>query len=417
MSPFRWFISAIPRSPKRKGLLMHLYYVWQEAFTPVGHAAAALMMFSMFAGVVPGFWAAWVFCGLDFMYFLALVPSLFMTARKSKFKASDIAVRNVYEGEIATVRLHVYAEDKLNAVSLGCFRMDSSLKCVESELAMIAKGESAKLSCKMQTKKRGAFEIPKVAVILPEICGALRYAAKAGKAELLVFPRPLRVSSFPFLISGASGVVFAPLLMPSLTRGMNFVGVREYREGDALRDLHHKAFARYGKPFTKEFETERGAGAILVLDVTARNLREKSSVEMLIRLAAGIGLWLLERKALGRFFIGDDEISLVQADHGESFLEALARIPPASFLITRGRGAASENVPKRWSPAARPLGPVLRVGLFATDDPLVHKQVVLESHSMAADELKAAVSDDVLAINAKLLERSFEKSRDTEVSL
>ena len=396
---------------------MHLYYVWQEAFTPVGHAAAALMMFSMFAGVVPGFWAAWVFCGLDFMYFLALVPSLFMTARKSKFKASDIAVRNVYEGETATVRLHVYAEDKLNAVSLGCFRMDSSLKCVESELAMIAKGESAKLSCKMQTKKRGAFEIPKVAVILPEICGALRYAAKAGKAELLVFPRPLRVSAFPFLISGASGVVFAPLLMPSLTRGMNFVGVREYREGDALRDLHHKAFARYGKPFTKEFETERGAGAILVLDVTARNLREKSSVEMLIRLAAGIGLWLLERKALGRFFIGDDEISLVQADHGESFLEALARIPPASFLITRGRGAASENVPKRWSPAARPLGPVLRVGLFATDDPLVHKQVVLESHSMAADELKAAVSDDVLAINAKLLERSFEKSRDTEESL
>ena len=396
---------------------MHLYYVWQEAFTPVGHAAAALMMFSMFAGVVPGFWAAWVFCGLDFMYFLALVPSLFMTARKSKFKASDIAVRNVYEGETATVRLHVYAEDKLNAVSLGCFRMDSSLKCVESELAMIAKGESAKLSCKMQTKKRGAFEIPKVAVILPEICGALRYAAKAGKAELLVFPRPLRVSSFPFLISGASGVVFAPLLMPSLTRGMNFVGVREYREGDALRDLHHKAFARYGKPFTKEFETERGAGAILVLDVTARNLREKSSVEMLIRLAAGIGLWLLERKALGRFFIGDDEISLVQADHGESFLEALARIPPASFLITRGRGAASENAPKRWSPAARPLGPVLRVGLFATDDPLVHKQVVLESHSMAADELKAAVSDDVLAINAKLLERSFEKSNETEVSL
>lgn len=396
---------------------MHLYYVWQEAFTPVGHAAAALMMFSMFAGVVPGFWAAWVFCGLDFMYFLALVPSLFMTARKSKFKASDIAVRNVYEGETATVRLHVYAEDKLNAVSLGCFRMDSSLKCVESELAMIAKGESAKLSCKMQTRKRGAFEIPKVAVILPEICGALRYAAKAGKAELLVFPRPLRVSSFPFLISGASGVVFAPLLMPSLTRGMNFVGVREYREGDALRDLHHKAFARYGKPFTKEFETERGAGAILVLDVTARNLREKSSVEMLIRLAAGIGLWLLERKALGRFFIGDDEISLVQADHGESFLEALARIPPASFLITRGRGAASENAPKRWSPAARPLGPVLRVGLFATDDPLVHKQVVLESRSMAADELKAAVSDDVLAINAKLLERSFEKSRDTEESL
>ena len=416
---------------------MRLYYIWQEGFTQVGHAAAALMLFSMFAGAVPGFWAAWVFCGLDFMYFLALVPCLFMTVRKSKFKTGDISVRNVYEGETSTIDLHVTAEDKLNAVSLGCFRMDPSLKCEESTLVAIAAGEMAKLTCKIQTKKRGAFEIPKVSVIIPEINGALRYAANAGKAELLVFPRPVRVGSFPFLTSGASGVVFAPLLMPSLTRGMDFVGVREYREGDSLRDLHHKAFARYGKPFTKEFETERGAGAILVLDVTARSLREKSSVEMLIRLAAGVGLWLLERKALGRFFIGDDEIALVQGDSGVSFLEALARIPAASWLEARilkgprnSRNATS--APKLWSPAARPLGPVLRMGLFATEDPLVHKQVILDAHSKLTDESKTAISDDVLSVNAAHLEKAFqerlrfdqssrelplENSRDAEVSL
>ena len=416
---------------------MRLYYIWQEGFTQVGHAAAALMLFSMFAGAVPGFWAAWVFCGLDFMYFLALVPCLFMTARKSKFKAGDISVRNVYEGETSTIDLHVTAEDKLNAVALGCFRMDPSLKCEESTLVAIAAGETAKLTCKIQTKKRGAFEISKVAVIIPEINGALRYAANVGKAELLVFPRPLRVGAFPFLTSGASGAVFAPLLMPSLTRGMDFVGVREYREGDSLRDLHHKAFARYGKPFTKEFETERGAGAILVLDVTARSLREKSAVEMLIRLAAGVGLWLLERKALGRFFIGDDEIALVQGDGGVSFLEALARIPAASWLETRASRSAvnsrsATNAQKLWSPAARPLGPVLRMGLFATEDPLVHKQVILDAHSKLTNESKTAISDDVLSVNAALLERVFnerlhrerahlerspENSREAEVSL
>ena len=403
----------------------------------MGHAAAALMLFSMFAGAVPGFWAAWVFCGLDFMYFLALVPCLFMTARKSKFKAGDISVRNVYEGETSIVDLHVTAEDKLNAVSLGCFRMDPSLKCEESALVAIAAGETAKLTCKIQTKKRGAFEISKVSVIIPEINGALRYAANVGKAELLVFPCPLRVGAFPFLTSGASGVVFAPLLMPSLMRGMDFVGVREYREGDSLRDLHHKAFARYGKPFTKEFETERGAGAILVLDVTARSLREKSSVEMLIRLAAGVGLWLLERKALGRFFIGDDEIALVQGDGGVSFLEALARIPAASWLETRASRSAvnsrsATSAQKLWSPAARPLGPVLRMGLFATDDPLVHKQVILDARSKLTDESKIAISDDVLAVNAAHLEHVFnerlrleqfsrerplENSREAEVSL
>lgn len=410
----------------------------------MGHAAAALMLFSMFAGAVPGFWAAWVFCGLDFMYFLALVPCLFMTARKSKFKTGGISVRNVYEGETTTVDLHVSAEDKLNAVSLGCFRMDPSLKCEESALVMVDAGETAKLTCKIQTKKRGAFEISKVALILPEINGALRYAANVGKAELLVFPHPLRVATFPFLTSGASGVVFAPLLMPSLTRGMDFVGVREYREGDSLRDLHHKAFARYGKPFTKEFETERGAGAILVLDVTSRSLREKSAVEMLIRLAAGVGLWLLERKALGRFFIGDDEIALVEGDGGVSFLEALARIPATSLFEMRASRIAknsrsavnSRSALKLWSPAARPLGPVLRMGLFATDDPLVHKQVILDALSKLADESKVTISDDILSVNATRLERvfnerllrerahlehffrdSFENSHEAEVSL
>ena len=193
---------------------------------------------------------------------------------------------------------------------------------------------------------------------------------------------------------------------------MDFVGVREYREGDSLRDLHHKAFARYGRPFTKEFETERGAGAILVLDTAARNLREKSSVEMLIRLAAGVGLWLLERHALGRFFIGDDEISLVQGDGGESFLESLARIPPTSLRMSK-----TANAQKLWSPAARPLGPVLRVGLYATEDPLVHKQVILDSHFKTTEELKEIVSNDVLSVNAKRLERIFESSRETEVSL
>ena len=129
-----------------------------------------------------------------------------------------------------------------------------------------------------------------------------------------------------------------------------------------------------------------------------------------IRLAAGVGLWLMERSALGRFFIGDDEISLVQGDGGMSFLESLARIPPSSLL-------KSGNGQKLWAPAARPLGPVLRLGLFATEDPLVHKQVVLDVSSKASGDFKNAVADNVLTVNALRLERSFETSRETEVSL
>jgi uncharacterized protein (DUF58 family) len=368
---------------------MRLFYIWQEGFTQVGHAAAALLMFSMFAGAVPGFWAAWVFCGLDFMYFLALVPSLFMTARKSKFKAGDIAVRNVYEGEIATVSLQVHAVDKLNAVSLGCFRMDSSLLCEESALVPIAAGETAEMTCRIQTKKRGAFEIPKVSVIAPEINGALRYAADSGKAELLVFPRPLRVSAFPFLTSGASGVVFAPLLMPSLTRGMDFVGVREYREGDSLRDLHHKAFARYGKPFTKEFEVERGAGVILLLDTATPNFKSRQYLEHAIRMTAAVGEWLLDREILGRFFIDSEEIALDGGSESrKNLLDALARIPPASL--------AHGKLPAPWAPAARPMDPVLRIGLYENDESLVNKHIVVGTLPASTEDKLLIVSPEDL---------------------
>ena len=75
---------------------------------------------------------------------------------------------------------------------------------------------------------------------------------------------------------------------------------------------------------------------------------------------------------------------------------------------------------------------MLRVGLFATEDPLVHKQVILDAHLKASNELKTAISDDVLSVNAARLEiifnerlhrervhseRSLEKSREAEVSL
>ena len=124
----------------------------------------------------------------------------------------------------------------------------------------------------------------------------------------------------------------------------------------------------------------------------------------------------------------------MQGDGGESLLESLARIPPASLLKSGAfwnvrntqnvrdsqnarKTGDSANARKLWSPAARPLGPVLRLGLFATEDPLVHKQVVLDTRAKKSDDSKFAISDDVLAVNVAHLEQSFELSRETEVSL
>lgn len=365
----KWFWSSIPRSPRRAGLLMRLYFLWQENFTAAGHAAAALMLLAIFVGTVPGFWAAWIFCAIDFLFFLTLVPSLFLTVTRNKFETERLSIRPVTEGCETFATAYICPEKKVDSVALGCFRADSSVRMLELDFVEAPAHEETLLKCRLVPMRRGAFKIPKVAVVIPEIKGMLRHTKKAGDLELLVYPRVTKILSMNFLTMGASGSAFAPLLMPNLSRGMNFVGIREYREGDSLRDLHHKAFARYGKPFTKEYEGERGSGCVLVLDVTARNLLEKSMQEHLVRLAAGVGAWFMEREILGRFFIGDEEIPLRGLQSMDSFLEALARIPIAKI----GRGKKWHA----WSPAARPMGPVLRLGLFAAKDSLVHKQIVV----------------------------------------
>ena len=378
-----WFLGAIPRAPKRAGLLMRFYYVWREYFTYPGRACAALFLFSIFAGAFAGFWAAWVFSGVAFLFILSLVPSLFLTAKKTKISGSISRIEHATEGDRAYVSVRLQAGTAIDCVWASCSRMDPSLDGENSpELCGIPAGGTGELRASIRTKFRGAYRIPNVSLTVPEIKGMLCNPFRVGEAEILVYPRPKKLVAFPFLTAGQSGLAFVPLLMSNFMRGLDFAGVREYREGDSLRDLYYRAFARYGRPFTKEFEGERGAGVVLVLDTRARNLHEKSLLEPLIRLAAGIGMWLLDRGILGRLFVCDDEFSLAGTDGASVLLETRARIPRAEIYT---RGDARD---KQWSPAARPMGPVLRVGLFAVKDPLVHKQVVVsDSAQDGADDV------------------------------
>ena len=401
---FSWFLGAIPRAPKRAGLLMRLYYVWREYFTYPGRACAALFLFSVFAGAIAGFWAAWFFSGFVFLFFLSLVPSLFITAKKTKVSGAISRIEHATEGDNAHISVRLQAGTAIDCVWASCSRMDPSLAGENSpELCRIPAGGTGELRVSVRTKFRGAYRIPKVSLTVPEIKNMLCYPFRVGEAEILVYPRPKKLVAFPFLTAGQSGMAFVPLLMSNFMRGLDFAGVREYREGDSLRDLYYRAFARYGRPFTKEFEGERGAGVVLVLDTRARNLREKSLLEPMLRLAAGIGMWLLDRGILGRLFVCDDEFSLAGTDGESVLLETLARIPRADFYSrdkrSRDKRARKKNAndPELWSPAARPMGPVLRVGLFAVNDPLVNKQVVVNG-------LAQKGADDVLYVPVESLD-------------
>ena len=150
--------------------------------------------------------------------------------------------------------------------------------------------------------------------------------------------------------------------------------------------MHHKAFARYGKPFAKEFAFERGRGIVLLLDIACEKLADKARVENAVRLCAGVVEWLASRSLLGRFFIGNREITQTKNSPLESVMDALARAPYPEL-------GKEFPKPERWAPAARPMAPVLSISVLPLTSDLITKQIIVAEENAESDSvLQIAIS-------------------------
>lgn len=377
LTSFLFFWREFPRMHRNPGVLMYFFFFWNERLTQTGHCLSVFLLLSLFFVWVPGAFAVkavLLFCSA------VLVVSLFSLWPPKGVAVSGVRARNVREGEVAEVQAVVEVETEMQAVGLGAFRLHPALKFLRSEsFSHVAPG-GAVLTANVQTSRRGAFKIPVVAAYFPDALGVATILRQAkGNFELLVLPRTMRIRSFNFLTFGRSGRLFSPYFAPSIRRGQDFVGVREYREGDSLRDLHHGAFAKFARPFTKEFAAERGEGVILLLDISCKAMADKARTENAVRLAAGIAAWLFDRSIIGRFFVGSKEIQLAGQGTMNAILEALARAPYPELHH-------DFPAPATWAPAARPMAPVISVSVLELDSPFITKQIIVAERNESTDD-------------------------------
>lgn len=383
---FKFLWREIPWMSRRPGVLMYFFFFWNERLTAAGHVLSVFLLFSLFVLWVPGFYL------VKFFLFLCcgfLIFPLFTLILAKETSVSSVRVDPVKEGDIAEISAVVYSKKLCHAVKLASFRMHPSLKYLpEENWKRVASGQSLEFRTQVQTFRRGAFPLPYIAATFGDPLGVASISRRAeGEYELLVFPRVMKLREFRFLTSGKSGLAFAPYLTSTFQRGLDFIGVREYREGDSLRDLHHGAFARYGRPFTKEFAAERGEGIVLLLDLACADLLSKTRVENAVRLCAGIASYLATRNLLGRFFIGNREIPLENAKIIPTVLSALARAPYPELNKPFPK-------PSLWSPAARPMTPVLSVSVLPLESPLITKQIVVSETAFREDDILSLVLND-----------------------
>lgn len=104
--------------------------------------------------------------------------------------------------------------------------------------------------------------------------------------RFLVVPRPTEVEEWSVPIGTDRD---GDESTPRLTQGdsSELLGVRPYRPGDRLRDLHALTWSRIGEPIVREYQAEPHANVGLLVDPTETR-KDSPAFEALLALASGI---------------------------------------------------------------------------------------------------------------------------------
>jgi uncharacterized protein (DUF58 family) len=108
-----------------------------------------------------------------------------------------------------------------------------------------------------------------------------------------------------------------------------FVSLRDYRRGDALRHIHWRSWAKAGKPVVKEFEDEFFVRHALVLDTFA-NYEHSEIFEEAVSVAASFACTIVSQESLlDLLFVGPQSFRFTAGRglaHADQILEVLASV-------------------------------------------------------------------------------------------
>lgn len=254
-----------------------------KVLTPKARAELLLVLLLLLAGlalVQPGP----VLLAAVLVVHLAAGLSLAQPAADPRLRASRrVSAETLAEGE----RLAVAVDVENLGPALDLVALDdgppAGLPLLDGEAAAVAPLPSgAGMGLRYTVRApRGRHALAGVRVEVRDLLGyAVWRTELACPATVTALPRqePLR------------GIAIAPrrtLVVPGTARarrggsGTEWFGTREYRPGDPIRRIHWKALARWGRLAVVEFEEERAAEVVVVLDVRLRAYPPETAQDLL----------------------------------------------------------------------------------------------------------------------------------------
>jgi uncharacterized protein (DUF58 family) len=186
--------------------------------------------------------------------------------------------------------------------------------------------------------------------------------------KIMVVPRVANVVRLPIVIATRhqpGGVALAS----SRGESRDLLGVRPYRPGDPLRDLHAKSWARIGEPVVREYQQEYFTRVGVVLDT---DTRDPEILEAAVELAAGIIAHLARGEALVDVLVVGDRVHELTLGRSLGYLDqALDMLA----TVERGPPLRAEDVSRRLRPYLDRLSSVVVISLAGGERMMVEKTI------------------------------------------
>ena len=204
-------------------------------------------------------------------------------------------------------------------------------------IPLLAPDESARSSWTLIPNKRGAYLLTGVrqATLFP--FGLWRdWHDHPIERSFLVYPSFTALETLDIPV----GRRYQPggiALSSNLGDSTEFISTREFRQGDSLRMIHWRSWARTGQAVVKEFQEEFFCRVAVVLDtfLSADQLDKRSQeFESVISLAAAIADFLAREEYVIDLFAAGPELYQLQAGrslaHFENVMDILACVEPCT---------------------------------------------------------------------------------------
>lgn len=309
------------------------------ALSDEGRALSIVTLFVGTAGVDVGSTQVYVLWSALFGLFvasLALRPAYRLTGLRVDVEAA----RRVAVGEPLRIGLVLTHDGDLAHHALrisGPFLpWDGKYLSTPPRVPVIEPGERRRVEVRARFVERGHHHLDPfyVGALLPlGLTIGPRLRSEALKFRVVPKPAPIARLSLP---EGAGGGNPGHLdRMGRSGEAFEIVGVRPYRRGDPIRDLHPKTWARLGEPHVREFRHRRQRRVAVFVDPAAKDER---AFEASMSLAAGLVEHLV-RQRLDALVLGDEIEALEPGqgalDHALDLLSELRQQRQAPLLDTQ----------------------------------------------------------------------------------